>query len=328
MERQKTYKIIGDKASMTHADWLALRKNSIGGSEIAAAVGLSRWSSPFKLWAEKTEQIKREDKPNQYMYWGTVLEEVIRAEFSKQSGYKFITTSAIFASNAYPYLTANLDGYVDLGNGNFAVLECKTCNVFAAEDWADGGCPIEYYMQCQHYLCVTGLKSAFLAVLIGGNDFRIVKIDRDEGAIALIISKGAEFMQHIKQLTPPPISATDNDIIAQLYPLSDKSKPPIELPASFETVLSDYFWAKSSLDTLKQTKEAAEAKIKEYLKENENAILGNYKITWKNSTRNTFSAEKAKALLTEEQIAACTVSSTSRTLRITQSKPKAPKGGK
>lgn len=325
MKQQKVYKIIGDKASMSNDDWLALRKNSIGGSEIAAAIGLSRWSSPFKLWAEKTEQIKREDKPNQFMYWGNVLEEVIRREFEKQYGYKVITTSAIFASAKHPYLTANLDGYADLGNGSFAVLECKTCNVYAESDWAEGGCPLEYYLQCQHYLCVTGLQTAFLAVLIGGNDFRSVKIERDETTINLIIRRGAEFMDMVATMTAPIVTDKDNEVLAQLYPLANKEKPAVKLPSSFNSILEDYFNAKVMLDEAKRDKEAAEAKIKEFLKDADSAVLGDYKVSWKNVNRSSFSSEKAKALLTEEQIADCTVSSTSRTLRITKSKPKAEK---
>ena len=39
----------------------------------------------------------------------------------------------------------------------------------------------DYYMtQVQHYLAVTGVKTADVAVLIGGNDFRIYTIEADE----------------------------------------------------------------------------------------------------------------------------------------------------
>ena len=50
----KSYKIIADKTKMTHEEWLSLRKFSIGGSEIAVAIGVSRWSTPFQLWSQKT----------------------------------------------------------------------------------------------------------------------------------------------------------------------------------------------------------------------------------------------------------------------------------
>ena len=68
----KPYEIIADTRKMSHADWLQMRKIGLGGSDCAAAAligsegsSLSRWKSPFTLWAEKTDslpvQIKKRD---------------------------------------------------------------------------------------------------------------------------------------------------------------------------------------------------------------------------------------------------------------------------
>ena len=57
--------------------------------------------------------------------------------------------------------------------------------------------------------------------------------------------------------------------------------------------------------------------------ENEMAIVGSWKVSWKTSTRNTFSAELAKQYLTDEQVKACTQTSSTRTMRVTKAKPKA-----
>lgn len=46
-QEQKAYQVVGRVSSMRPDEWLAIRKKSIGGSEIAAAVGLSRWKTPF-----------------------------------------------------------------------------------------------------------------------------------------------------------------------------------------------------------------------------------------------------------------------------------------
>ena len=56
----KSYKIIADKTKMTHEEWLSLRKFSIGGSEIAVAIGVSRWSTPFQLWSQKTGRSEKQ----------------------------------------------------------------------------------------------------------------------------------------------------------------------------------------------------------------------------------------------------------------------------
>ena len=46
--------------SMPRNEWLALRRKGIGGSDCAAACGLSRWKSPLQLYVEKTSGVKME----------------------------------------------------------------------------------------------------------------------------------------------------------------------------------------------------------------------------------------------------------------------------
>ena len=53
--------IIAKTADMQKSDWLALREKGIGGSQAAAAIGLSRWQDPLTLWAEKTGRIKAQE---------------------------------------------------------------------------------------------------------------------------------------------------------------------------------------------------------------------------------------------------------------------------
>ena len=40
-------------AGMTRQDWLAERRHSLGGSDMGAVLGLSRWRSPYTVWADK-----------------------------------------------------------------------------------------------------------------------------------------------------------------------------------------------------------------------------------------------------------------------------------
>ena len=79
----KPYDIIADTRKMSHADWLQMRKAGIGGSDCSAAVGLSRWKSPFQLWSEKTDRIVP-SKAGEAAYWGSVMEPILRAEVAKR----------------------------------------------------------------------------------------------------------------------------------------------------------------------------------------------------------------------------------------------------
>ena len=226
----KPYDIIADTRKMSHADWLQMRKAGIGGSDCAAAVGLSRWKSPFQLWSEKTDRIAP-TKAGQAAYWGSLLEPLLRAEVAKRMPEAEIRECPFFLrSKDHPYMLANIDGFIR-ENGSFSCLEIKTANAYAAvQDWQNG-LPIEYYCQVMHYMAVTGMNSAYVAVLLGGNTFEIQKIDRDEDMIRHIIQMEERFWyEYMLKDTPPEATAKDNEVLGQLYPKSEEKA--IELPTT------------------------------------------------------------------------------------------------
>ena len=317
----KNYVVVGKTTEMTHQQWLDMRKKSVGGSEIAAALGLSRWRSPFDVWAEKTGHVTRKDEPTDAMRFGTLLEPVIRKEFARRNGLEVCECPYILAHKDYPFMTCNLDGYVKLPDGSCAVLETKTANTFASDDWANMGAPIEYVMQVQYYLAITQMRQAFLVVLLGSSDYRQVIIERDDEVIAVIIEKLKEFWEMVETNTPPPVRGMDNNLLASLYP---NSRPNvIALGKEHEALLTQYEEAKKAMDDAKKLKEDAEAKLKMLMMNNEAATCGEYKLSWKTSSRVTFSSDRAKELLNMEQIKSCLVESSVRTFRVTKAKTKA-----
>ena len=317
----KNYVVVGKTTEMTHQQWLDMRKKSVGGSEIAAALGLSRWRSPFDVWAEKTGHVTRKDEPTDAMRFGTLLEPVIRKEFARRNGLEVCECPYILAHKDYPFMTCNLDGYVKLPDGSCAVLEIKTANTFASDDWANMGAPIEYVMQVQYYLAITQMRFAYLAVLIGSSDYRQVIIERDDEFIAVIIEKLKDFWKMVETNTPPTVRGMDNNILASLYPNSRTTV--MALGKEHEAILTQYEEAKKAMDEAKKLKEDAEAKLKALMQDNEVACCGEYKVSWKSSSRTTFSSDKAKELLNMEQIKSCMVESSVRTFRVTKAKPKA-----
>lgn len=311
----KNYKVVADVRHMSREKWLAMRKNSVGGSEGAAVVGASRWKTPFEAWGEKTELVKKKDEPTEAMRWGTILEPVIRREFAVRNNLEVSEAKYVFCHKDYDFMTANIDGYVKLADGSYAVLEIKTSNYFAADDWKEG-CPIEYYMQVQYYMGILGLNKAFIAVLIGGSDYRQLEIDRDEETIQFIFAKVIDFWQLVEKKVPPAVGSGDMEMLNKLF---GKSKAEIKILSDDMAGLCEAFEkAKADMEEAKKRKEDAEAKLKIAMGSAESGSCGDYKISWKSVARKSFSSEKAKALLTIEQIKECTVESSSRTFRVTK----------
>ena len=314
----KPYEIIADTRKMTHADWLQMRKAGIGGSDCSAAVGLSRWKSPFQLWSEKTNRIVPA-KAGEAAYWGSVMEPILRAEVAKRMPEAEVRECPFFLrSKAHPYMLANIDGYVR-ENGSFSCLEIKTANAYAAvQDWQNG-LPIEYYCQVMHYMAVTGMSSAYVAVLLGGNTFEIQKIERDEDIICHIIQMEEHFWyEHMLKDTPPEATAKDNEVLGQLYPKSEERA--IELPETAKEILTDYEKACHDLALAKEAKEEAEAKLKMMMADAEVGIIDSYKISWKNVSTTRLENKKVKSLLTEDQVKECSTTSVTRKFTVARKK--------
>jgi len=319
MNTNKPYDIIADTRKMSHQDWLQMRKIGLGGSDCAAAVGLSRWKSPFQLWSEKTDRIIP-TKAGQAAYWGSLLEPLLRAEVAKRMPEAEVRECPFFLrSKEHPYMLANLDGYVKNTDVSFSILEIKTANAFAAvQDW-QSGLPIEYYCQVMHYMAVTGMASAYVAVLLGGNTFEIQKIDRDEDMIRHIIQMEERFWyEYMLKDTPPEATAKDNEVLGQLYPKSEEKA--VEMPTTARDILMDYKKACQDLALAKEAKEQAEAKLKMMLADAEVGIIDGYKISWKSVSTTRLDSKKVKLLLTEEQLKECSNTTVARKFNISAPK--------
>lgn len=204
-------------------DWLAVRRNGIGGSDAAAAVGLSPYMSALELWLLKTGRDANLPRPDpddttEPVYWGTLLEPIVAASYTKQTGNKVRKVNAVLRHPAVPFMLANVDREV-VGCRDVQLLECKTAGEFGARLWRDG-VPEYVQLQVQHQLAVTGKAAADVAVLLCGQRLDVYRIERDDGLIARLIELEAAFWRYVQTDTPPPAdgSASADRALRCLYP--------------------------------------------------------------------------------------------------------------
>nr|DAN10300.1 MAG TPA: Exonuclease [Caudoviricetes sp.] len=285
------YKKIFDSKNATREEWIKARKLGLGGSDMAAVLGLSPWRSPIDVWLDKTSDTV-EEKESEPMYWGNVLEEVVAQEFAKRSGYKVRNNNFTLQSDKYPYLLANIDREIV---GLDAGLECKTANAFKANEWDGDNVPDAYYIQCQHYMAVTGKSSWWIACLVGGNTFHYKEIKRNEEVIAAIIDTGAAFWELVESKTMPAPDDTKQceNALKKLYQKSNGQS--VELPANYGNMIIDYLEIKNQLSELETKKRGIENVMKDFLKDNEKATYGEHFVSWKSTKpRETFDAKAFK----------------------------------
>ena len=151
----------------TRDEWLAARKNHIGGSDASACVGLNPYKDNVQLWEEKVGLVLPEDISfRDYVQYGTEAEMHLRALFAMdypQYRVEYVENN-MFTNTDYPWMHASLDGELTDQEGRRGILEIKTTNILQSmqrEKW-NNQIPDNYYCQVLHYLAVTGYEFAVL----------------------------------------------------------------------------------------------------------------------------------------------------------------------
>lgn len=271
--------VLVNTLDMPREEWLKYRQQGIGGSDASAAAGISPWKSPMSLWLEKTGRIEPE-APGEEAYWGQVHEENVTREFEKRSGLEVRRLDAILQRPDKPFMLANIDREVI---GQKIGLECKTTNAFRRSEWEDDNIPDDYYIQCQHYMAVTGYEAWWIACLIGGNYFVYKLIERNEELISQLIKTEEAFWQHVISDTMPPVDGTkaSAEALKKLYPVSNGQI--IDLPDTAEFWIKQYEQACEDEKEVKERKTEAQNALQSMLGETEAGQVNGRIVTWKNT---------------------------------------------
>lgn len=199
--------------------WLTTRRNGIGGSDAAAVLGLDPYRSAWAVYLDKVGELP--DQPeNKAMRMGHKLEPVVADLFTEDTGITVLPTPGTLAHPDRPWQLVNPDRLTTDGG----LLECKTTTQWLEDEWADGETPMRALVQVHHALAVTGLPHAYLAVLIGGRDFRVVPVQRDEQVIDTITAIEAEFWRRVQDREPPPADHRDASLLAKMPAVEGKAR--------------------------------------------------------------------------------------------------------
>lgn len=275
---------------LTHEEWLAERRKSIGGSDAAAIVGMNHYVTPYMLWADKTGRLP--DKPdNEAMRQGRDLEQYVADRFMEVSGKRVRRHTAMFRSSVYPFAHANIDRAVV---GESAGLECKTTSIMNLKKFKNGEYPENYYVQCVHYLAVTGWDRWYLAVIILNQGFKWFTIERDQAEIDALMQAESDFWSsYVVPDTPPPVDGLfpTSKALEAVFPGSadDEVKPLF-----CEDVLQNYINLKKQISALQEEKAKCEQIFKQDLGNSPSGECGGYWIDWKPQVRQTFDFQKFK----------------------------------
>ena len=286
-------RVVVKTKNLSRKEWLRYRTGGIGGSDVSVRAGINPYRSVHRLWLEKTGQTEPEEADNEYTHFGTILEPIIRKEFTERTGIKVRQKHMLLQSEEYPFMYADLDGVIN-EDGEIALFEAKTASQYKTDIWEEG-VPAEYVLQVQHYMAVTGAKKTYVAALVGGNHFVYHVVERDDGLIAQIITMEKYFWEHHVMGGMEPIpdgSEATTEYLNKKF--ADSNGEAVLLPEEVIPICEEYERLSEELKELERERNAAANRLKNYLKEAETGTAGGRTISWKQIHKSTVDTKKLK----------------------------------
>ena len=279
------------------------RKQYLGGTDIAAILGVSQWASPLSVYLDKTG-VPSDDKDSLQMRRGLALEQFIADEFERVHP-EFVTWKArpkVRTDWGFP-AGASTDRLIALREKPrtpVAILEAKTAFRFGWRDWdeANADLPDAYYVQQQWYLAVHDLPLSYGSADVGDDKLRIIPVKADKAVQMRLIQAGRVFwQQHVEKGIPPePIGTdADRDALNRMYP-NTIPDPPVYIEGDeAQVLLSDYLAHKFKAEEAKREAEKAKQGLQALMGEHESAVVGHYRLAWRKQTKTLIDSKRLKA---------------------------------
>lgn len=266
---------------------LAERRTGIAATDAAPILGISPWKSAAEIWLEKKKPELVTFKESPALYWGSRHEQTICEEYSKITGQN-LAASPIIRNKSVPWIMCSPDRLID---GKKKGLEAKTASDRMAYEWGPAGTdvvPQQYLIQTQHCMMATGYHEWDLAVLIGGNDFRIYHLFRDKELQKIMFEQEREFYKRFivgKETPEFDWGKAVAEMVRKKYPKHDDTELNVDENGGDELkkALLDLLDAREKQASIEKTRECCETLIKSYMK-NDGLLKWeqqNIRVTWR-----------------------------------------------
>lgn len=232
---------------MEEDEWLAWRRKGVGGSDVAAALGLSPYKTCRELYYDKIGVQPVVDGPDKSITFqiGHLLEDVVAQIFSKKTGFSVYQDFTMYQHPLFPFMLADVDRFITLPDGTKAILELKTAHYDTQFLWANGAVPRHYELQVKHYMAVMNIDVAYIACLFSNSedDFVWRKIERDLDEEENTILQLRKFWNgYVLKRVEPPLNEKPDMVLAALgryYGPADKNATVVAVGPEFVPILEN-----------------------------------------------------------------------------------------
>lgn len=270
------------------------RQTFIGSSDTAAILGISPWKTPLDVYLDKVQPRVEITDPDKLrvLNRGRRMEPYVIDLLAEETGLEIVRRGERYIDTEYNFLAAEIDAEAASGEN----IEIKTVSPFKAKEWGEqqsDEIPVHYAAQAMHALMITGRAICVFGVLIGADDFRIYRIERDDVTIAAIRAKEIAFWKRVQDRDQPDPSTVSD--VFRLFGTHDSGTAI----AANEAIQADVLALKSlkaDAKSLEGLIALREDRIKLYM--GDAAILsmnGTPSITWKEQQSKRFDQTAFKA---------------------------------
>lgn len=261
MDRIGTAVLLGSYTPGT-PDWDGARRLRVGGSEVAAVLGLSPWESPFSLWWRKRGAIPA-TTDNDLMWWGRAMEPVIADRFALEHPEMAVRTCGTYVHEERGYQLISPDRIGFHADGRWELVEIK--NAYEGEQWGDADTedvPVYYRCQVMWLMDVFGASECYLVVYFGGGKYREYRIAYDATDAQILRKRVEEFLASVEAGHAPEIDShpATYETIRELHP--DIDDADVELPAELADPYLDALAAKIAAE---QARALTSARVADYM---------------------------------------------------------------
>ena len=256
------------------------RQQALWSTEVAGALGLSRYNTPASIWLRKKGLLTIPVEINEAMQVGLAMQPVIAKLYTERTGIPLqdITSLALrIQIDALP-----LASHFDYKTPNGKLVEVKNFAHSRRNEFGEAGSgdvPTDVLTQCLAQLaCFPQADAVDNAVLFGGQRLEIFTIERDPAAIARLIEKLQAFWALVQGDIPPePLTPEEARL---LYPKDAGTE--IEAEPTIAATCVSLAGVSESIAELEKIKDSYKAKIQGFMGENAGLIYqGATLATWK-----------------------------------------------
>lgn len=260
-----------------------------GSADVANILGLEgAFGSPFSAYCKKV--MGQTDPENDYMRWGSRLEDDLLEEYGSHSeAGEIIALQAHYACPEWPKARATLDA-VALVGGESVAVEAKTSG-----DWDWDEVPLPYLAQVMWQLGCAGLTRAHLIVWFRSTcKSKLFTIEFDPELFSRILKHIQEFdEQYVLTGTPPP---ADGHAATTAALKKIKGNGQVTEIDHLKDDLTQLATIREAIKSLEAQEDAVTNRIRAALAECEMGTIGGETVvTWKTQIRKTFDKERFSA---------------------------------